>query len=314
MSLALLFPGQGSQFVGMAQSLAAEHAGARRRFEEADDLLGFSLSQLMFEGPESELLLTRNAQPAILLHSVVLLECLRDRLPDDLGFVAGHSLGEFSAWVAAGSLEFADALKAVRLRGDLMFEAGTRRPGTMAALLGLSEDGVIALCAAASQGDGDLVVPANLNSEGQIVISGDVTAVTRACALAPDFGARKAVPLSVSGAFHSPLMVPAREALEAHLEGISMRDPVVPVISNVTAQPVITAADGKRLLVAQLTEPVRWADSIETMVGLAVTRFIEVGPGSVLSGLNRRNAKGIPSTSVGALSDWVDESGASAAT
>jgi [acyl-carrier-protein] S-malonyltransferase len=314
MSLALLFPGQGSQFVGMAQSLAAEHAGARRRFEEADDLLGFSLSQLMFEGPESELLLTRNAQPAILLHSVVLLECLRDRLPDDLGFVAGHSLGEFSAWVAAGSLEFADALKAVRLRGELMFEAGFRRPGTMAALLGLSEDGVIALCAAASQGDGDLVVPANLNSEGQIVISGDVTAVTRACALAPEFGARKAVPLSVSGAFHSPLMVPAREALEAHLEGISMRDPVVPVISNVTAQPVITAADGKRLLVAQLTEPVRWADSIETMVGLAVTRFIEVGPGSVLSGLNRRNAKGIPSTSVGSLSDWVDESGASAAT
>lgn len=306
MSLALLFPGQGSQFVGMARALVESSDVARRRFEEADDILESPISRLMFEGPESELLLTRNAQPAILLHSVVLLEALGDTVEGRFAFAAGHSLGEFSAWVAAGSLSFSDALRAVRLRGERMYEAGLERPGTMAALLGMSEFDVSRLCEAATVGDRDLVVPANLNAEGQVVISGDVTAVIRACGLAPEFGARKVVPLSVSGAFHSPLMEPARNALEAHLDTVRMHAPRVPVVSNVTAGLVNDAAEGKRLLVEQLTMPVRWADSIASLVTAGTTRFIELGPGAVLSGLNRRNARGLPSENVGGPNEWPE--------
>jgi [acyl-carrier-protein] S-malonyltransferase len=298
MSLALLFPGQGSQYVGMAREMIEHHPLARQRFEEADDLLGASISSLMLEGPEGDLVLTRNAQPAILLHSVVLAELMHEHLAGRVSFAAGHSLGEFSAWVAAGSLSFGDALRAVRLRGERMYEAGLERPGTMAALLGMDEEGVHTLCAKATLGEDDLVVPANLNADGQVVISGDVTAVTRACELAPELGARKVVPLSVSGAFHSPLMAPARDALEAFLQSVPMRDPMFPVVSNVTAGPVRTAIEGKRLLVDQLTHPVRWSDSIATLVQAGATSFLELGPGSVLTGLNRRNARGIPSTNL----------------
>jgi [acyl-carrier-protein] S-malonyltransferase len=302
MPLALLFPGQGSQFVGMGRDLADAFPEARQTFEEADDLLGARLSSLSWGGPAEELTLTRNAQPAILVHSVAMLRVAREQLgPVDCA--AGHSLGEFSAWVAAGTLSFADALRAVRFRGEQMFAAGELRPGTMAAVLGLDDGAAEALCREASIRSSDVVVAANFNSPGQVVVSGDVTAIERLMEMARESGAKKVVPLSVSGAFHSPLMEPAQSELEAHLEGVDFGDPSFPVISNVTARPVTDPAEARELLVAQLTSPVRWAESVQAMVERGVDRFVEVGPGTVLSGLNRRNAKGVPSVSLQGAAD-----------
>ncbi|MDH5590504.1 MAG: ACP S-malonyltransferase, partial [Gemmatimonadota bacterium] len=249
MSLALLFPGQGSQFVGMARPLAAAFPVAARVLEEADDALGFSLSTLMAEGPEDELTATKNAQPAILVHSVAALRLVEDRL-GPVAMTAGHSLGEFSAHVAAGTLSFTDALKAVRLRGELMFAAGQARPGTMAAVLGLDDDVLEDVCSRVEQGT---CVPANFNSAGQIVISGDVAGVERGMELAREAGAKRVVQLNVSGAFHSPLMTPAAEELRAHLDVLEFRDPEVPVVSNVTARPVAAGGQARDLLVDQLT-------------------------------------------------------------
>lgn len=295
MSLALLFPGQGSQAVGMARTLAESEPVAADLLRSADEILGASLSTLMFEGPEDELTATRNAQPAILAHSVAVLRLVRDRV-GPVAYTAGHSLGEFSAHVAAGTMSFEDALRAVRLRGELMYEAGLERPGTMAAVLGLDEDSITEVCASVDRG---ICVPANFNADGQVVVSGDVAGVEQLAEIAPEAGAKKVVMLNVSGAFHSPLMQPAAEGLREHLRGIEFRDPEIPVVSNVTAEPVTSGAEARDLLVRQLTAPVRWSASVRTMLEGGVDRFLELGPGKVLSGLNRRNAKGVPSTSVG---------------
>jgi [acyl-carrier-protein] S-malonyltransferase len=299
MSLALIFPGQGSQTVGMARALAAAEPIAAETLREADDILGIPLSELMAEGPEDELTATKNAQPALLAHSVAILRVIHDRL-GPVAFTAGHSLGEFSAHVASGTLGFADALAAVRVRGELMFEAGLQRPGTMAAVLGLDDEQATEVCARVDRG---VCVPANFNAPGQVVVSGDVEGVKQLAEIAPEAGAKKVIILNVSGAFHSPLMEPAARGLREHLESIDFQDPTVPVISNVTARPVTLGPEARDLLVSQLTSAVRWSDSIATMVEKGVDRFLELGPGKVLAGLNKRNAKGLPSISVGEPDD-----------
>ncbi len=301
MSLALLFPGQGSQYVGMGRSLACASPEAARVFEEADDVLGFSISKLAWEGPEEDLVLTKNAQPAMLVHSTAVYRVIQDRL-GEVGLAAGHSLGEFSAYVAAGSLEFAAAVRTVRLRGELMYDAGVERPGTMAAVIGLDDEAVISLCGRAEDEAG-VCVPANFNAPGQVVISGDVVGVERAMELATELGAKRVVRLSVSGAFHSPLMAPAAVEFETWLEEQSFRDPAFPIIANVTAEPVSTGDAARALLVRQLTTPVRWAASIRHMAESGVEQFLEIGPGSVLRGLNRRIAKPVPCASLGEPDD-----------
>ncbi len=295
MTLSLLFPGQGSQAVGMGRDLVDAFPAARALFDEADEALGFALSRVMFDGPEDELTATRNAQPALLVHSVAVLRLVEDRL-GPVAFAAGHSLGEFSAHVAAGTLTFADAVRAVRLRGELMFASGEARPGTMAAVLGMDDDQVEAVCAEVESG---VCVPANFNAPGQVVISGDEGAVDEAMERAGAAGAKKVVRLQVSGAFHSPLMDEARQGLSEFLHGLTLSDPRVPVVSNVTAQAVTSADEARELLVRQVTSPVRWSASIRTMSEAGVDTFLELGPGSVLRGLNRRNARDATTTSVG---------------
>jgi [acyl-carrier-protein] S-malonyltransferase len=300
--VALLFPGQGSQFVGMGRDLAASSTVARETFREADDILGFPLSRLCFDGPESELTQTGNAQPAILTHSVAVWRALADRLDGGILFAAGHSLGEFSAYVAAGGISFADAVRTVRRRGELMETSGRDRPGTMAALLGLDDAAVEKVCREAAARGGDCVA-ANYNSPGQIVISGDVAAVERAVELARAAGARRAVRLNVSGAFHSPLMRVAEAGLAEQLERAAISRPGFPVVSNVTAQPVTEPAEVRRLLILQLTSPVRWTGCMQTMLAAGATRFVELGPGSVLTGLLRRIDRAAAATAIGTAAE-----------
>jgi [acyl-carrier-protein] S-malonyltransferase len=297
----LLFPGQGSQFVGMGRDLAEAYPQARQAFEEADDVLGYSLSRVAWQGPETELTATQNAQPAILVHSVAAFRVVHERL-GDVRMAAGHSLGEFSAWVAAGTLTFADGVRTVRRRGELMQRSGDERPGAMAALLGLDDEAVEAVCREASA-EGGACVPANYNSPGQLVISGDVPAVERAVELANAAGARKAVRLNVSGAFHSPLMQVAEGGLQAQLESAPFAAPRFPVVSNVSAQPVTDPAYARRLLVRQLTSPVRWTDSMRTMLDNGIVRFAEIGPGSVLGGLLRRVERTVSCQSLGTVAE-----------
>lgn len=285
----------------MGRDLADAFPAAREIFERADQALGVSLTRIMWEGPEEELTATHNAQPAILTHSIAARAAVAGSLPL-VALAAGHSLGEFSAYVAAGSLGFEDAVRAVRRRGELMYRSGQDRPGTMAAILGLDDDAIESVCRQASGADGDCV-PANFNAPGQVVISGDEAAVRRAMDLAKAAGAKRALPLNVSGAFHSPLMGVAERGLREHLEGISIERGSLPVISNVTAEPVTDPASARRLLVEQLTSPVRWTASMHTMVAAGVTSCVELGPGTVLAGLMKRIERGIDVKSVGTAED-----------
>lgn len=292
----------------MGRDLAREFPAAEQTFSEADEVLGVPLSRWAWEGPEETLVATENAQPAILTHSVAVLRVVSDRL-DDVGFAAGHSLGEFSAYVAAGALEFADALRVVRRRGELMQRSGDDRPGTMAAIIGLDDDAVIEICRDAESDGGDCV-PANFNSDGQVVISGDRPTVNRAVELARERGARRAIPLNVSGAFHSPLMASAEAGLQVALDGVELRKPEFAVISNVTGEPVLETSRIRRTLIEQLTAPVRWAAGVKEMRRRGVQRFLELGPGRVLTGLTRRidrEASCTPLGSVEAAREFLSE-------
>lgn len=286
--IAAMFPGQGSQHVGMGAELTAAEPAARELFEEADEILGYRLSRICRDGPEDELVRTENAQPAILLHSAAAWRVLPEEVRNAVVTGAGHSLGEFTAWHATGGLAFADALRTVRRRGELMAAAGDERAGTMAAILGMEPEDVVRVCSEVSEKTGRTVVPANFNAPGQIVISGDVDAVRAAMSAALEAGARRAVALDVSGAFHSPLMAAAREGLREALESLEIGDPSFPVVANASAEPVERADEGRARLVEQLTSPVRWVESIGAMEGAAPDLWIEVGPGAVLTGLLRR--------------------------
>lgn len=291
MSIGLLFPGQGAQHVGMGRELAEAHPDAARTFEEADDVLGFALSRLMWEGPADALTSTENAQPALYAHSTAVFRVVRERL-GPVAAAAGHSLGELSAHCAAGTWSFADGLRAIRRRGELMARANDTAPGTMAAVMGMELEAVAALCDQARE-EGMVVVPANLNAAGQVVVSGQAAAVQRLAEAAKEQGARKVVALDVSAAFHSPLMGPVADEFREQLAATPMKPPSFPVVSNVTAEAVPgDPAPIRELLVRQLTSPVRWTECVARMLELGATRFAELGPGKVLTGLNRRNAKG----------------------
>lgn len=297
MKTALLFPGQGSQRVGMGRDLAIKFDVARQTYEEADDALGFAISKLCWDGPEDQLTLTQNTQPAILTTSIAVFRVLAERgLSFDV--VAGHSLGEWSALVAAGALQLRDAVKLTNLRGQFMQEAVPVGVGAMAAIMGLSLDKLKEVCAKAST-DSEPVEPANLNGGGQIVISGHTNAVDRAIPEAKAAGAKIAKKLAVSAPFHCSLMEPARQRLSVAIADVAISTPVVPVVANVTAQPTTDPAKIKDLLVQQVTAPVRWEESIQAVAAMGVTTAYELGSGAVLKGLVKRIAETINVTTIG---------------
>ena len=289
MSLAFIFPGQGSQAPGMGRELADAYAAARAVFEEADEALGFALSRLCFEGPAEDLQLTENTQPAILATSVAALRAAEAEGLPRPDFVAGHSLGEYSALVAAGALSLRDAVTVVRKRGRYMQEAVPVGVGAMAAVLGADLDTVEAACAEAAA-EGEVCSPANINSPGQIVIAGSAAAVERAIPILKARGARRAIPLKVSAPFHCALMLPAQERLAADLEGVEFKDLSAPLVTNVDAAVIRTGAEARDSLVRQVSRPVRWRESVEMLSREGVDVFVEIGPGKVLSGLVRQTA------------------------
>ena len=284
---AYIFPGQGSQYPGMAKDLYESNGEARQMLEKANEILGFRITDIMFNGSAEDLRQTKVTQPSIFLHSVLLARCLQDFRPE---MAAGHSLGEFSALVAAGALDFEEGLRLVSIRAHAMQKACEAAEGTMAAVLALDAGKVEEICASFSPDSEDAsrrgtVVAANYNCEGQIVISGDRHAVESACSLMREAGARRALPLPVGGAFHSPLMEPAREELAAGIEKAVFRAPVCPVYQNVSAMPSTDPDVIKANLLAQLTSPVRWTQSVRNMIADGADHFIELGPGKVLQGL-----------------------------
>jgi [acyl-carrier-protein] S-malonyltransferase len=305
MDSVLLFPGQGSQKPGMGRDLADAFPAARDVFARADAALGFSLSRLCFEGPGDELTLTHNAQPALLAPGIAAWAATRGAIGSSVVAAAGHSLGEFTAYAAADCFTLEDALRIVRRRGELMYESGTARPGAMAAILGDIGRPIEEICAQASR-DAGLVVPANYNSPGQLVLSGEVQGVERAMALCKEAGAKRAVRLNVSGAFHSPLMESASHGLAQALDAVTFADPCFTVYANVDGSAVSDARQARTLLLRQLSSPVRWTDEVLAMT----TRFpealyVEMGPGSVLVGLVKKIAPGARTMTCG-TADEVD--------
>ncbi|MBO7428479.1 MAG: ACP S-malonyltransferase [Paludibacteraceae bacterium] len=289
---AFVFPGQGAQFIGMGKDLYENIPLAKDLFEKANDILGFRITDVMFAGDESELKQTKVTQPAVFLHSVILAKSLGEKFAPDM--VAGHSLGEFSALVAAGAIDFADGVSLVSKRALAMQKACEMNPSTMAAIIGLPDDKVEEICASVQ---GEVVVPANYNCPGQLVISGTMAGIDKACELATAAGARRALKLSVSGAFHSPLMEPAKVELAAAIEATSFRAPICPVYQNVSTVAETDPETIKANLVKQLTSPVKWTQSVQNMIAAGADSFTEVGPGSVLVGLVRKIDKGVETIS-----------------
>ena len=283
MKKAYVFPGQGSQFPGMAKDLYESDARAKEMLEKANEILGFRITDIMFNGTPEELKATKVTQPAVFLHSAVLAKCYDGFQPD---MVAGHSLGEFSALAAAGAMDFEDALKLVSIRAQAMQKACEIKPSTMAAIIALPTEKVEEICASCS----GIVVPANYNCDGQIVISGEIEAVNEACEKMKAAGAKRALILQVSGAFHSPLMEPAREELAKAIEKTSFKVPVCPVYQNVTAMPSTDPETIKKNLLAQLTSPVKWTQTVKNMLADGAGYFMEIGPGTVLQGLIKKIA------------------------
>ncbi len=287
---AFVFPGQGSQFVGMGKDLYENNALTKELFDKADEILGFKITDIMFAGTDEQLKQTNVTQPAVFLHSVISALCLGDDFKPAM--VAGHSLGEFSALVAAGALSFEDGLKLVAARANAMQKACEANPGTMAAIIGLSDEKVEEVCSEVSA-DGQIVVAANYNCPGQLVISGNVEAVNAACEKLKEAGAKRALPLKVGGAFHSPLMQPAKDELQAAIEQTEFAAPSCPVYQNVDAKAHTDAAEIKANLTAQLTSPVRWTASVQAMIADGADDFTECGPGKALQGMIGRIDKNV---------------------
>lgn len=303
MDIVLLFPGQGSQKPGMGKDLAESFPVAKGVFGEVDAALGVDLSRLCFEGPAEELTATRNAQPALFAHGAAVWALTKEAVFPHVRAAAGHSLGEFTAYHAADAISLPGAAKLVRRRGELMFETGTARPGTMAAILGTTTTPIEEICERASKESG-LVVPANFNTDEQVVISGEIAGVDRAMELAKEAGAKRAIKLPVSGAFHSPLMQPAVVGLTDAIATSAFTDPAFPVFSNVTADASMTAVDAKDLLLRQLTSPVRWSTEMRNIAGhFPEAVYVEMGPGNVLTGLIGRLVKGAKTFACGTATE-----------